>query len=130
MLLATAFAQLGSAERQELLLAEERGVELLADRPIAQRALFIRLEVSREVVERLRGLGAGFGQALLRRRVRDLGRHELARVARRGPRLTDRALCIHTRRPREVEIRDAVLDVRRHAIEPLHRGVGELALGA
>ena len=65
MLLAAALAQLGGAERQELLLAEQRGVELLADRPVTRRVLQVRLEMRRELVERLRGLRAGVGETLL-----------------------------------------------------------------
>ena len=66
MLLATALAQLGGAERQELLVAQERRVQLLADRPVAQRALLVRFEVRREFVERARGFRAGLGEALFR----------------------------------------------------------------
>src|SRR5439155_1635817 len=77
-----------------------------------------------------RGFRAGLSEALFRRGVLDLRGNELARVPRRGPGLTDRALGIDAWRPREVEIRDAVFDVGRHAFEPRRRGGGQLALGA
>src|SRR5207248_9368794 len=86
-------------------------------------------EVGREVVVRVRGGPARGGDPLAIRRVRDLRRHELARVAGRRLRLSDRPLDVDPRREGEVDVRFAVGDVLRSRLEPRARRVRELALG-
>src|SRR5438093_50495 len=129
-LLASLLTQLARAEREHLLLAQQRAVGLLADCVVAFRVGLPLVKEGREVLERARRLRAGLEETLLRRGLLHLRRHELARVLRGRARLPDSPLEIHTRRAQEIEVRDPVGDVARDLREPRGGGFGELALGA
>ena len=129
VLLAAALAEVARTVGEELLFPEERGVEVLADRVVAGRAALVLAEVGREVVVRVRGGPARGGDPLAIRRVRDLRRHELARVPGRRLRLSDRPLDVDPGREGEVDVRFAVGDVLPSRLEPRARRVRELALG-
>ena len=128
-LLAALLAQLACTEREQLFLLQQRGVELVPDGVIALCALLALLEKYRELIE-----GAGcrctcLAQTLSFTGVFHFTWHKVARVLRRGFRLADRAFEIDPRRPCDVDVREAVLDVPRYLAKAGARGFGELLLG-
>src|SRR6266550_5708105 len=128
VLLPPATLELARAERKELLLPQERRVELLADRVITGRARLVRLEKPREVLEGAGRRRSGFRDLLPEHRVLDLLGDKLANVARRRVRLADRAIEVHARDEREVHVRFSVGNVPGDSVKPRARRLGQVTL--
>ncbi len=130
VLLASALAERARVVGEQLLLLEQRGVQLLADGVVAGGLVLLLDEESGERLERVARLGADGRELLPRRGVLHLERHELARVLRRGAGLADGAVDVDPRNDREVEVVHALAQRAGDLGQPGARGVGQILLGA
>ena len=129
VLLAAPLTKLARAEWQELFLPEQRRVQLLADRVVAGAACEVLLKKGRELLVGLRCGRARHRDLFTGAGLRDLRRHELARVPRGSLRLADGALGVDAGHEREVDVGLARGHVTRGGLQAHARGVGELAVG-
>ncbi len=122
--------QLRRAVAQDLLVAQQRGVQLLAHPPVTGGALGEVLQERRQLVERGRGGLGGLGQPRPQVGVDDLRGQRPGEERPTGPGLADGAPDDDRRRQRRVQVRPARGEHGRHLGQPHHDRVHQLRLRA